>query len=285
MDAATLREAMGATLTAARYAELLPAFDRFLTAADCTTPRRAAMAIAQTGHESLGLRYGRELWGPTAQQAKYDPASGSSLSRTLGNTQPGDGRRFAGAGWLQVTGRANFTAVSAWAHARGYVPTATYFVDHPDELASDRYVWIGPAWYWTAARSGLNARADAGDVEGATRLVNGGTYGLADRRERYDHALALGNAILPAGASAPAVAPTSGGSATLRLGSSGEPVAELQRVLNAWYKRAAPDWYPLTLDGEFGPATERAVRYYQQAARLTVDGIAGPRTLAGLGLA
>lgn len=67
--------------------------------------------------------------------------------------------------------------------------------------------------------------------------------------------------------------------ATLRRGSRGAPVAELQRVLNAWYPSTR-----LVVDGIFGQATETAVRRLQGAASLVVDGVVGPRTRAVLNL-
>lgn len=66
----------------------------------------------------------------------------------------------------------------------------------------------------------------------------------------------------------------------LRRGSRGPEVAELQRILNAWYPRTVN----LAVDGVFGPATEAAVRMLQHRAGLVVDGIVGPRTRAVLRL-
>jgi hypothetical protein len=81
---------------------------------------------------------------------------------------------------------------------------------------------------------------------------------------------------LRAGPPAAAVQPS-----TLRKGSTGPAVEQLQVVLNAWY----PNEPQLVIDGRFGPGTEAMVRHLQDAAGLVVDGIAGPRTLAVLNLA
>lgn len=198
LDAATLADAMGGSLTLARYAQLLPAFTAAMLAAGITTARRAAMWCAQIGHESVGLKYQQEIWGPTAQQLKYDPASGSALSRELGNTHPGDGVLYRGHGWLMVTGRGHHAEVSVWAYNRRLTPAPTWFVDHPADLGSDRYAGLGAAWYWTVERPQLNALSDNSDLNGATRAVNGGLTNLANRQQRYEHCLGLGNRLLPA---------------------------------------------------------------------------------------
>jgi murein DD-endopeptidase MepM/ murein hydrolase activator NlpD len=68
--------------------------------------------------------------------------------------------------------------------------------------------------------------------------------------------------------------------ALLQNGTRGAQVRELQRVLNAWY----PSQTPLAKDGIYGPETEDRVRYLQDRAGITVDGIAGPHTLGTLNM-
>ncbi|WP_081205157.1 C39 family peptidase [Prescottella equi] len=193
MDIEVLAQAMGRTVALERYAALLPAFTAAMREAECTTVERAAMWCAQLGHESNGLLWMEEL----ASGADYEGR------RDLGNTQPGDGRRFKGRGPIQVTGRHNYTECSRWAHGRGLVPSPTYFVDNPAELASDRYGFVGAVWYWTAARPQLNALADDRNLQGATRAINGGLTGIADRSTRYQRCLDMGAALLPTGGDAP----------------------------------------------------------------------------------
>ncbi len=67
---------------------------------------------------------------------------------------------------------------------------------------------------------------------------------------------------------------------TIQQGSKGQYVADLQRVLNAWYPNIAPR---LVVDGDFGPLTDSRVRYAQTALGLVVDGIVGPKTWYALG--
>lgn len=66
--------------------------------------------------------------------------------------------------------------------------------------------------------------------------------------------------------------------ATYRRGSSGDTVRTIQTKLQRW------GYYTGSVDGIFGPDTEKAVRYFQQTNGLTVDGIVGPATLKALGM-
>jgi Putative peptidoglycan binding domain len=77
----------------------------------------------------------------------------------------------------------------------------------------------------------------------------------------------------------PTAPPAPTGRPTLRQGSRGDAVRTLQVTLNRWYPRLPS----LAQDGVFGPATRARVIYFQNRAGLTVDGIVGPKTWAGLG--
>lgn len=188
----TLSQAMGSSLTLDRYAELLPAVKAALLQCDCTTLNRISMWMAQIGTESGGLQWMEEIADGSAYEGRVD----------LGNIKPGDGRKFKGRGPIQVTGRANYGALSAWAFGRGLVPTVTFFLDNPEELSSDTYGFLGVVWYWTVARN-MNSYADAGDIVGATRAVNGGLHGLDDRTSRWNRCLAMGFDALSVTGTAP----------------------------------------------------------------------------------
>jgi putative chitinase len=138
------------------------------------TPARQAAFLAQVGHESGGLCWSAERWGPTPAQVRYEGRA------DLGNTQQGDGYRFRGRGLIQITGRANYGTVAA---ALGFdVVTDPSALEEPDLAASSA------AWWWS--EHGLNALADAGSFERITRRINGGLNGQADRLVLWDKAKA-----------------------------------------------------------------------------------------------
>lgn len=184
-----LRVAMPNVPGADAWAEAL---DGALRDAGITELHDIAMFLAQVGHESASLSHLEEsLWysaerltqvwpGRFPTLADAEPFSGnpealanSVYSGRLGNTEPGDGWRFIGRGPIQLTGRYNYKRC---ANATG-LP----IVEHPERLATDPECGaVSAAWYWSE-----HVTPGAG-IKQATREVNGGLHGLADRRERYE---------------------------------------------------------------------------------------------------
>lgn len=187
----TFKAIVGPSMTPARAKQLINGLNEALILAGCTTVERVAMFIAQTCEESDYYRASSEY----ASGAEYNWRS------DLGNTHEGDGERFKGHSFIQVTGRYNYGYFSQWAHRKGLVNSDTYFVDHPDELSQDQYVWDGPVWYWGGDHNhgytSLNAAADARDIYSATLMVNGGLNGYDTRKYFWQRALNYGTAILP----------------------------------------------------------------------------------------
>lgn len=134
---------------------------------------RVAAFIAQIGHESGQLRWVREIWGPTAQQLKYEGRA------DLGNTEKGDGSKYRGRGLIQVTGRVNYKACG---EALGLD-----LINNPELLELPQHAAMSAAWFWSTR--GLNTLADQGEFVKITRRINGGVNGLADRQALYEKAL------------------------------------------------------------------------------------------------
>src|SRR5262245_5577431 len=141
---------------------------------EINTPLRAAAFLAQLAHESGQLRFMEEIWGPTAAQKRYEPPS--DLARRLGNTQPGDGKRFKGRGPIQITGRANYQRYGDL--------LGVDLIRNPDLAATPQVAFQIAATFWTT--NGLNELADAGNFTDITRRINGGLNGLEDRLRFYD---------------------------------------------------------------------------------------------------
>lgn len=161
-----------------------PYLQECLVLADLTTLQRLACFLAQIGHESGRLRYTREIWGPTAQQLRYE---GTDLAKRLGNTQEGDGFRFRGRGFIQITGRYNYR--KTYENLSKYFPEVPNFELEPDKLEDPLWVGRSAAMYWID--NNLNRFADSGDFEGLTKVINGGYNGLEDRQELFIRALSI----------------------------------------------------------------------------------------------
>ena len=135
--------------------------------------KRVAAFIAQIGHESGQLKYVKEIWGPTAAQAKYEGR------KDLGNTVTGDGSKYRGRGLIQITGRANYMACGEG--------LGLDLIKQPELLEKPQHACMSAAWFWTT--KGLNTLADAGQFDKITRRINGGQNGAADRQALYARAL------------------------------------------------------------------------------------------------
>lgn len=173
------------TVSAAQAAQVAAALADPAERAGITTRARVAAFLAQLAHESAGFRYLEEIWGPTPAQRRYEGRA------DLGNTQPGDGYRYRGRGWIQLTGRHNYRTYGA-------------LLGLPLEVQPDLAAQPGTAAriacaYWDQRK--LNALADVGDFVGITRRINGGLNGLPDREAYHRRALAA----LPESAPVPRV--------------------------------------------------------------------------------
>jgi putative chitinase len=163
------------------------------------TPLRLAHFLAQCGHESAGFKATSEnlnysakgLMGifkkyfPTeslAEQYQRKPEAIASkvYGGRMGNgPEPTkEGFKFRGRGYIQLTGKDNYTAFNK------EVPEN--LLENPD-LVATKYPLLSAAWFFT--KNGLHKLADQGSTDAVvtqiTRRVNGGTIGLADRIKHF----------------------------------------------------------------------------------------------------
>jgi putative chitinase len=129
---------------------------------DIDTSMRCAHFLAQIGHESGRLMYVRELASGKAYEGRKD----------LGNTERGDGVKYKGRGLIQITGKANYQAVSDY--------LGVDFVKVPQFLEKPEHAAMSAAWFWHTRN--LNDLADQDLLTRVTKKVNGGRNGLEDRR-------------------------------------------------------------------------------------------------------
>jgi putative chitinase len=241
---------------------------------DITTPNRIAGFMAQCAHESRDfmsleenlnysvdalLRVFPRYFGPGKRNPAEYARNPQKLAnyvymdefRTpqgrMGNTRPGDGWRFRGRGIKQLTGRNNYTT---FANSVGM--TAEEAAEY---LSTKKGAFESACWFWKT--NDISKFADADDIVGMSRRINGGDIGLQDRTLRYNRAKALlsgsqvqENTQRPASSQFP-----------IRRGSSGETVRRIQQALK------------IGADGNFGSNTEKAVMSWQRSNKYTVNGI------------
>ena len=172
---------------------------------ELNTPLRLAHFLAQAGHESGGfklvnenLNYGAKgLLGifkkyfPTEVKAKEYERKPEKIANLVygsrmgnGAETSGEGYKFRGRGYIQLTGKDNYKAFDA-------VVTES-IVDNPD-LVATKYPLLSAAWFFH--KNGLHKIADKGVTDAVvtevTKRVNGGTIGLADRLKHFKEYYAL----------------------------------------------------------------------------------------------
>jgi putative chitinase len=160
---------------------------------------RLSHFLSQAGHESGGFRLTQENLNYSAKGLqgifkKYFPSEAVALqyqrnpqkiankvyASRMGNGDEtsGDGFKFRGRGYIQLTGKTNYSA---------FDKTVDDDITTNPDLVATKYPLLSAAWFWS--KNGLNTIADAGAtdevVTRATKKVNGGTIGLADRIKHF----------------------------------------------------------------------------------------------------
>lgn len=153
---------------------------------------RLAYFLAQLGHESNGLTHKEEnlnysaarlteIWPsrfPTLEVAQKYERNPEKLANfvyggRLGNVNPGDGYKFRGRGYIQLTGRETYREVGKMA--------GLDLENNPDLAAKPEYAVRIACAYWSWKK--LNPTCDVGDFTALTKKINGGTNGLSDRMD------------------------------------------------------------------------------------------------------
>lgn len=127
---------------------------------------RVAFLLANVGHECGGFAYPREIWGPTPVQMRYEGRA------DLGNTQPGDGFNFRGAGDLQITGRFNFAAARDRLRKKWPKLQVPDFEAEPEKAAEAQWAAMLACDY--IDRVGANQYADVMNFDAYSDLINRG---------------------------------------------------------------------------------------------------------------
>ena len=266
------------------YTDAIRQSGQLFEQAGITTPLRMAHFLAQALHETgrftllrENMNYSEEqltkIFGVGHHSAAVTHDEAFDLARhperiaervygsgnphkaqELGNTEPGDGFRYRGNGILQMTGRG--------AHRRIGQACGVDFEGHPELATAPEHALKPALQEWT--EGGCNGLADKNNIRAITLKINGGFNGLPERRVLFNRVLTL---LEP-------------GAEPDKVGQADDDIMSLQRNLNILVPRQPP----LTVDGHFGPNTERAVREFQAAAGIVADGIPGPVTLASIKL-
>lgn len=141
-----------------------------------TAPLERAHFLSQCAHESLSFKVTTEY----ASGANYEGRTG------LGNTQTGDGKKYKGRGYIQITGRGNYTSYNKYLLSKGIKDD---IVSNPN-LVATKFAADSACWWWKFVNPGLPRMALGGAtpavVRSVTKVINGGTTGLADRQGRFN---------------------------------------------------------------------------------------------------
>lgn len=264
---------------------------------DITTTNRIAGFMAQCAHESGDFKnleenlnysvetllkvfpryFGKGKANPTEYARNPEKLANyvymdanRSKQGALGNTVAGDGWRFRGGGIKQLTGRSNYSAF-----AKGVDMSAEEAADY---VRTMKGAFESACWFWKI--NGIANFADANDIVGMSKKINGGTIGLEDRKLRYSKAktiLGTGEKVeveqerlieTPKISTKPkdVITPKTESKSNqkyedLQRRSSGEVVKKIQTKLG------------IDADGVYGLQTEIAVRSWQRMNKYTSNGI------------
>jgi predicted chitinase len=133
-----------------------------------------AQFLAQCAHETGDFAHLEELGG-NRYLAQYDPTVNPAKARALGNTQAGDGAKYKGRGFIQITGKANY--------ANAGKALGIDLVNNPEAAARPDIAAKIAVWYWQNRVAPYVQ--DFSDTRGVTKRINPGLQGLQDRQSNF----------------------------------------------------------------------------------------------------
>ena len=176
------------------------ALDEILPEYEINTPQRVAAFLAQCAHESGNFKFLKEnlnykaeslckvfpKYFKTLDEAKQYEKRPEKIANKIyggrmgnGDEASGDGFRYCGRGLIQLTGKDNYS----WFAASLEIPVE----EASEYLETFEGAVQSACWFWET--NNLNQYADNNDILSMTKRINGGTIGLADRTNHYQHAL------------------------------------------------------------------------------------------------
>lgn len=133
-----------------------------------------AQFMAQCAHETANFTTLKEFGGKR-DFAKYDPKTNPRKAKRLGNTQVGDGAKYRGRGYIQLTGRENYRRAG---NALGLPLEQNPELAEKPEIAAKIAVW-----YW---QNRVQPKvSDYTDTHTTTKPINPGLKGIEDRKEKF----------------------------------------------------------------------------------------------------
>jgi putative chitinase len=164
------------------------------------TPARLSHFLSQCAHESGGFKFVQENLNYSAQglmgvfkkyfpneilakqfERKPNAIANRVYANRMGNGDfnSADGSKFKGRGYIQLTGKDNYSAFDKIVEDN--------ILENPD-LVATKYPLLSAAWFWDSRKLNLEADKGASDevVTAITKKVNGGTHGLPDRLSKFN---------------------------------------------------------------------------------------------------
>lgn len=134
-----------------------------------------AQFLAQCAHETLNFKHMTEIGSSKYFAKKYDIRHNPRKAKILGNVKPGDGERYKGRGFIQLTGRDNYK--------RAGEALGLPLEQHPELLERQDVAAKAAVWYWNNRVAPKVSNFN--DVKAATKKINPGMKGLKSRQEKF----------------------------------------------------------------------------------------------------